>query len=120
LPADHFQCENQKADLPEKPGCCNGAGSAVASPAPPSASTDESTRSSASSVLNDQSDFSTKSDFQYYRSVARIGLQVAGALAHAHGQLVLHRDIKPSNLLLDARGMVWVTHFGLANNDRAH
>ena len=44
------------------------------------------------------------SEARYYRSVARIGVQVAEALAYAHGQGVLHRDIKPSNLLLDAAG----------------
>jgi serine/threonine protein kinase len=50
----------------------------------------------------------------YWRGVARIGVQVAEALDYAHKQGTLHRDIKPSNLLLDTRGTVWVTDFGLA------
>src|SRR6185369_5475827 len=53
----------------------------------------------------------------FWHSVANIGIQVAGALQHAHRQGVLHRDIKPSNLLLDSRGTVWVTDFGLAKAD---
>jgi WD40 repeat protein/serine/threonine protein kinase len=62
----------------------------------------------------DGSALSGRSEPGYFRSVARIGLQVAEALAHAHQQGVVHRDIKPSNLLLDADGEVWVTDFGLA------
>jgi serine/threonine protein kinase len=54
------------------------------------------------------------SERQYYRQVARIGLQVAEALGYAHGQGIVHRDIKPSNLLVDTQGTVWITDFGLA------
>src|SRR5262249_48929630 len=57
------------------------------------------------------------SDYHFYRSVANVGLQIAEALAYAHAQGVLHRDIKPSNLLLDARGTIWVTDFGLAKEE---
>jgi hypothetical protein len=53
----------------------------------------------------------------FWQSVARIGVQVGEALHYAHEQGVLHRDIKPSNLLLDTRGTVWVTDFGLAKAD---
>src|SRR6266851_3581797 len=61
-----------------------------------------------------QSSLSSQTEQQYFRSVARLGVQVAEALAYAHGQGVLHRDIKPSNLLLDTQGTVWITDFGLA------
>jgi serine/threonine protein kinase/WD40 repeat protein len=51
---------------------------------------------------------------EYWRFVARVGVQAARALAHAHSQDIWHRDIKPSNLLLDAQGNIHVTDFGLA------
>jgi WD40 repeat protein/serine/threonine protein kinase len=65
------------------------------------------------------SDLTSQTESKYFRSVAQIGLQVAEALAYAHGQGVLHRDIKPSNLLLDMAGQVWITDFGLAKTEES-
>lgn len=53
----------------------------------------------------------------YFRRIARIGLQVAETLQYAHAQGVLHRDIKPSNIILDTAGIAWVTDFGLAKKE---
>ena len=52
---------------------------------------------------------------EFFRSVARLGIEAAEALEHAHQVGVIHRDIKPSNLLLDQLGHLWVTDFGLAH-----
>jgi serine/threonine protein kinase/Flp pilus assembly protein TadD len=50
----------------------------------------------------------------FLRTVARIGVQVAEALEHAHQLGAVHRDIKPANLLLDSTGHPWIADFGLA------
>src|SRR5262249_4709915 len=51
----------------------------------------------------------------FFRTVAQLGIQAAEALEHAHQMGVIHRDVKPSNLLVDQRGNLWVTDFGLAH-----
>jgi serine/threonine protein kinase len=51
---------------------------------------------------------------QYFRTVARLGLEAARGLDHAHQMGVWHRDVKPGNLLVDGRGSLWITDFGLA------
>ncbi len=55
--------------------------------------------------------------------IARV---ICSALNLAHSEGVIHRDIKPSNILLDSRGNIYLTDFGIAslkeddNTYRAH
>lgn len=50
------------------------------------------------------------------RDVAAHMRTVSRAIQSAHNQNVLHRDIKPSNILLDERGAIRVTDFGLSRS----
>jgi len=40
--------------------------------------------------------------------------RICAGLAAAHDRGVLHRDLKPSNIMIDGRGSVFITDFGLA------
>ena len=99
----HSQFTSSSTHLAGRPetagaGCQSDPVAAETTTAPAALATERSTRTPA-----------------FFRTVANLGVQAAGALEYAHGLGVVHRDIKPANLLLDGRGTLWVTDFGLAH-----
>src|ERR687891_1926310 len=46
--------------------------------------------------------------------IDRIFTQLTDALSYAHGFGIVHRDLKPANALIDSRGNIFLTDFGIA------
>ena len=44
--------------------------------------------------------------------------QILSAIGHAHRVGIIHRDIKPNNIMLNLEGVVKITDFGLAKDQR--
>jgi serine/threonine protein kinase len=46
--------------------------------------------------------------------IDKLFTQLADALSYAHSRGIVHRDLKPANALIDSRGNVFLTDFGIA------
>ncbi len=58
--------------------------------------------------------WATLSDRDYLDRMLPLLDQLVDAVAVMHAASVLHRDIKPSNIMVDVRGNLWLSDFGLA------
>ena len=55
----------------------------------------------------------------YPHGVARLGIQLANALHHAHQQGIRHDDLKPSNVLITPSGQAMLMDFNLSTSQQA-
>lgn len=51
------------------------------------------------------------------REAAKLVIEIAEALHHAHQSGVIHRDMKPGNIMMDRDGRPHITDFGLAKRE---
>ncbi len=49
-----------------------------------------------------------------WEDVIQIGIETSAALKHAHDFGIIHRDLKPANLMLNSKGQVKLTDFGIS------
>ena len=101
--------QSKTAAVTHEPGAERGA-----STGPYFAQTEGSTPETAIKPIGALATSYSANNTGFHRTVARLGIQAAEALEHAHDYGVVHRDIKPGNLMVDAHGHLWITDFGLA------
>ena len=51
-----------------------------------------------------------------WQEVVTLGIQLCDALQYAHDRGIVHRDLKPSNLMLNEKGQLKLTDFGIAKD----
>jgi serine/threonine protein kinase len=78
---------------------------------PPATAAGADTRSGLGAQLSTQR---SARPVEFFRTIAGLIAQAAEGLDYAHGMGIVHRDVKPANLLVDDRGAIWLTDFGLA------
>jgi formylglycine-generating enzyme required for sulfatase activity len=67
--------------------------------------------------VSDPHPLALKSQRDYLAEILPFFDKILDVLVHLHGAGVLHRDLKPSNILVDTKGLGWLTDFGLARSN---